>query len=176
MDHYNYCAQALEHQQKGLKMNDYYLLYVYLKDCPKWIDYDEQDKTDQEGHVARPIGKKAAIKKQKQEELVVSTVEEVLEKIKKEESPHTSMANVFYPTYSSEDDYNNHMGALLKQANEQHQVLRYVFWHALFYVSFYDVFFSSESCNIQYRNEKQNNAQNIHFLKCNNNNCTTRTG
>jgi hypothetical protein len=121
MDHYNYCAQALEHQQKGLKINDYYLSYIYLKDCPKWIDYDELDKADQEGRVARPIGKKAAIKKRKQEELVVSTVEEVLEKIKKEESPHTPMANVSYPTYSSEDNYNNNMEALLKQANEQHQ-------------------------------------------------------
>jgi hypothetical protein len=72
VDHYNYCLEVFQ-QQLGVNFNDYYLSYLYLHKCPKWFDFDAQHKNDQEGHMNCPIGKKAAMKKKKQEELVVLT-------------------------------------------------------------------------------------------------------
>jgi hypothetical protein len=82
-------------------------VYCHHQDAPTTpFDFDAQDKNDQEGRMNRPIGKKAAMKKKKQEELVVSTVEEILEKIKKEESPITPVENMSYPNISTDEDYN----------------------------------------------------------------------
>jgi hypothetical protein len=95
VDHYNYCLEVFQ-QQLGLNFNDYYLSYLYLNKCPKWFDFDEQDKNDQEGRMNRPIGKKAAMKKKKQEELVVSTV-----------LPITPVENISYPNISTDKKSND---------------------------------------------------------------------